>query len=147
MLIIAVLAFLGLLVFVDGLLKGEVLRPLLGLGWAGFWICLGVLLVKPEWSPRFSVPAIDRLRERFRDRYLMPLLMLAATLAFGAMAFWYATMPFEDFLSGRRAWFARDLHALIGEAGTRWLHVGLCVLFSAGCAWQFFLLAPFRRED
>jgi hypothetical protein len=142
--VFAALALLGLIFFIDGLLQGEVVRPLLGLSWAALWTFVAVWAVRPHWIPRVIAEPLGR----FYGRHGLLLGSLAGGIAFAAIAYWYAVVPIEELLSGRRSWLARNLHDAFGEGAARALYVGICAFFSAAC-WRMFYgcVRTFRRPE
>ncbi|QJR12197.1 hypothetical protein DSM104443_03282 [Usitatibacter rugosus] len=93
--------------------------------------------------PRFIAEPV----RRFFDRHGLLLGSLAGGIAFAAIAYWYAVVPFEE-LSGPRSWLARDLRDALGEGAARAFYVGLCAVLSTICWWTFYgCVRTFRRPE
>jgi hypothetical protein len=137
MLIFLIAAFLGLMVLIDGLLKGEVLRPLLGLAacalfvWMAFW---GV----PYLSAKFDRKMAEQMATA-GTRRSWP--MVFASVLFGLIAFACAVailvVPFEALIDWSRqsAGLVRGLETGFGQSGARLALSALFFTASGAAFW------------
>lgn len=142
-LIFLIAAGLGLMVWIDGLLKGELLRAFLGgsacllFAWMAFW---GVPYLSAKLDRKFA-EQMDTMGQK--RNWVFAIASVLFALMFFAFAIASLVAPFEYIVDwGRRtSGLVTGLESLVGQVGTRFLLAAL-FLFVGGAAamgaWTWF---------
>ena len=129
-LMVLLLAFLGLMVGIDGLLQGEWLRSLAGWAWFGAWVYLLVRGVPDFLFPqRWRDKVTDDLATAMTPTGSWPLIAVCAilSLAFAAGAVGALVVPWDDAALWNEGVgdFMHGLQGALGEWGARLVTAGL----------------------
>lgn len=142
-------ALLGLMVLIDGLMQGEILRPLLGLaafalfGWMTFW---GIPYLTAKLHRK-----IDEQMARAGKHRSWPLVFGSAVfgLTMLACAIAIISVPFEALVdwSRRSAGLVRSLEDGLGQAGARVALAALFLTASGAAFWGAWTWYQSNSED